>query len=105
MINLLEGILKETINEKDKVENAMKDSKKKRIKAIEAELSNLTATISKVSKPEMIQALEEKWGDLNSEKEILEEEIQQKGLEERDFQIMYGRLKTIIEDPVSIWSM
>ena len=83
----------------------MKDGKKKRIRAIDIELSNLTTTISKVSKAEMIHALEDKWADLNSEKEILEEEIERKGLDERDFQIMYGRLRSIIEDPSSIWTM
>ena len=53
----------------------------------------------------MIQTLEEKRADLNTEKEILEEEIDRKGLEEKDFENMYNRLKNIIEDPVSIWDM
>ncbi len=105
VINLLEETLKETIKEKEKIESTMKDSKKKRIKEIEVELDSLTATISKVSRPEMINILENKWADLNSEKEILEDELDRKGLEDRDFRIMYERLKAIIEDPSSIWSM
>lgn len=105
VIKLLEASLKETIKEKEKVESNLKDKKKKRIRDIEIELNNLTTTISKVSKAEMIQTLEEKRADLNTEKEILEEEIDRKGLEEKDFENMYNRLKNIIEDPVSIWDM
>jgi len=54
---------------------------------------------------ELIQNVEEKRAELEQEKEILENELQDKILNQREFVILYERIKNIIEDPLSIWEL
>jgi len=53
----------------------------------------------------LIQNVEEKRAELEQEKEILENELQDKALNEREFIVLYERIKNIIEDPLSIWEL
>jgi len=102
---MLDLALKETFKEKNKVIRAMMDSKKRRIIEIEKEVEGFTVTISKLSKIELIQRLEEKRGELESEKEHLEKDIIDKTLNESEFERLYIRLRNIVEDPLSVWEM
>ncbi|MEI7563897.1 MAG: hypothetical protein WCJ39_10100 [bacterium] len=54
---------------------------------------------------ELIQNVEEKRAELEQEKEILENELQDKILNQREFVVLYERIKNIIEDPLSIWEL
>ncbi len=105
ILKMLDLALKETFKEKNKVILAMNESKKRRIKEIEKEIESFISTISKLSKPDMIQKLEEKRSDLESEKEILEKEINDKKLSEKEFEKLYIRIKDIVENPSSVWEM
>jgi hypothetical protein len=53
----------------------------------------------------MIQKIEEKWAGLEAEKDLLEEDIKEESLNERDFILLYERIKNIIQDPLSIWEL
>jgi len=105
VLKMLDLALKETFKEKNKVIRAMTESKKRRINDIEKEINSFSATISKLENITIIQRLEEKRGELEAEKDLLEEEIKDKALNEKDFERLYIRIKNIIEDPVSIWEM
>jgi hypothetical protein len=45
MLNLLDGILKEVFNEKNKRQHSINEAKKQRIKEVENEIDNLRNTI------------------------------------------------------------
>jgi hypothetical protein len=53
----------------------------------------------------LIQNVEEKRADLEQEKETIQNELQDKALNEREFVVLYERIKNIIEDPLSIWEL
>lgn len=94
--------LQEVIKEKNKVQVAINESKQRRISEIEKEIDGFPNTISKLTKIEVIQRLEEKRASLEAEKELLEEDIKDKTLNEKDFTILYSKIKNIIEAPLSI---
>ena len=105
IIKLLDIALKETFKEKNKIISAMIQWKEKRIKDIEAEIETYPTIIGKLSRAETIQRLENKRWKLEVEKEILEEEVLNKTLNEEDFYKTYQKIKWIIEDPLSIWEL
>ena len=105
VIAILDWTLKETIAEKNKLQISLNEAKRRRIKDIEKEIAEFPGIISKLSRIEMIQKIEEKRSELEMEKDILEEEIKEKNLNERDFIVLYGRIKNIIQDPLSIWEL
>lgn len=105
ILALLDGILKEVFNEKNKRQRNLNECKKQRIKEIEKEVETLRNTLWKLSRIELIQNVEEKRAELEQEKEILENELQDKALNEREFIVLYERIKNIIEDPLSIWEL
>jgi site-specific DNA recombinase len=105
VLNLLDGILQETINEKNKVEKSMIQSKQRRIQEIDIQIEEFPTIISKLTRIEVIQKIEEKRANLEQEKEILENEVTDKGLNEKDFTILYSTIKNLIEDPLSIWEL
>ncbi len=105
VIALLDGLLKEVFDKKNKVQANINEWKKRRIKDIEKETDNFRNSIGKLNKPELIQNIEEKWAELEEEKEILENELQDKLLNEKEFIVLYERVRNIIEDPLSIWQL
>jgi len=105
ILALLDGILKEVFDEKNKKQHHLNECKKQRIRDIGKEIDNLRSTIGKLSKIELIQNVEEKRAELEQEKEILQNELQDKALNEREFVVLYERIKNIIEDPLSIWEL
>lgn len=102
ILNLVEWVLKEVFHEKEKIKGSINEAKKRRIKEIIIELESYPATIGKLSKPEIIARFEEKWSELEEEKGLLEDEIKNEWLGEKDFNILYERVRNIIIDPVSI---
>ena len=42
---------------------------------------------------------------MEQEKEIIYNELQDKALNDREFQVLYGKIKNIIQDPLSIWEL
>ncbi len=105
ILALLDGILKEVFNEKNKRQRNLNECKKQRIKDIEKEVETLRNTLWKLSKMELIQNVEEKRAELEEEKETLQNELQDKILNEREFVVLYERIRNIIEDPLSIWEL
>jgi hypothetical protein len=93
------------MQEKNKIQATLNDAKKRRIKEIDVEIDNFRNTVGKLSKPEIIQKLEEKRAEMEQEKEILENELQDKALNDRDFIVLYDRVKNIIVDPLSVWEL
>ena len=105
MLALLDGVLKEVFDNKNKRQHNINEAKKKRIQEVEKEIDNLRNTVWKLTKMELIQNVEEKRAELEQEKEILENELQDKILNQREFVVLYERIKNIIEDPLSIWEL
>ncbi len=105
IMRLLDWVLKEVFDAKNKKQHTINEFKKKRIKEIEKEIEVLRNTIWKLSKIELIQSIEEKRSELEQEKEIIYNELQDKALNDREFQVLYGKIKNIIQDPLSIWEL
>lgn len=105
VIAILDWTLKETIAEKNKFQISLNEAKRRRIKEIEKEIEEFPGIISKLSRIEMIQKIEEKRAGLEMEQDTLKEEIKEKNLNERDFIVLYERVKNIIQDPLSIWEL
>ena len=101
----MDGILKEVFNEKNKRQRNLNECKKQRIKEIEKKIEVLSDTIGKLTIPSLFQSTQEKRAELEQEKEILQNELQDKALNEREFVVLYERIKNIIEDPLSIWEL
>jgi hypothetical protein len=49
--------------------------------------------------------VEGKRAELEQEKEIIQGELQDKVLNEREFIVLYERIKNLVEDPLSIWEL
>lgn len=105
ILALLDGILKEVFNEKNKRQCNLNECKKQRIKEIEKKIEVLSDTIWKITIPSLFQSTQEKRAELEQEKEILQNKLQAKALNEREFIVLYERIKNIIEDPLSIWEL
>ena len=105
IIKLLDWTLKEVFAHKNKIQSNLNNAKKSRIKDIEKEIDGFTKTISNLSRIELIQNVEEKRALLEEEKNTLQGELQDKILNEREFVILYDRIRNIIEDPLSIWEL
>lgn len=102
VINLIEGILKEVVKEKNKMLNTFNESKKLRINEIDKEILIINNKIEKLSKIELIQKLEEEWALLEQEKENIQKQIGDSSLNENEFVLLYDRVKTLIIDPMTI---
>lgn len=102
ILALLDTCLADTIKEKKKMAEILNADKRNRIKEIVFETDAILSSIGKLSKPELVRAMEEKRANLNAEKEILEQETANEISEDKYFETMYARLKNIIEDPASI---
>ena len=105
VIAVLDWLLQETLDEKNKLQISLNEAKRRRIKEIEIEIEKIPGIISKLTRTEMIQKIEVKRSVLEMEQDILKEEIKEKTLNEEDFIVLYGRIKNIIQDPLSIWEL
>ncbi len=102
VLKLLDAILKEVFSKKNKIQSSINKANELRIRKIEQEIEKISDTIWKLSKVELIQSMEEKRTQLEEEKEALKNQLQDKVLNDKEFILLYEKVKNIIKDPISI---
>lgn len=99
---LFEHIFKEERAKIKYDEEGLLKDKERKIKLLGDEMERIENTIDNITDPALFQKKQKKWSELNEERSMLQNEINDVRFSEDDFQKIYNEAKTVISNPLAI---
>ena len=85
--------------------NMINKEKKNKIRIISEEMNRIESMLDKITIPALHTKKQQRWAELNQEKENLEYEIEDIRFTQDEFQKTYTEAKLAITNPLALWDL
>ena len=103
MVNLIDDILSNAVKEKNKILVELEKRDKKEIAVLNEKIRLASDKFGKASDEMILSKIQEEWRGLEEEKKALEDKLKDYTIQQKDFDIIYDRVKMMLVNPVDIW--
>ncbi len=103
MIKLVEDILNNAVKEKNKILAELEKRDKREIAVLDEKIRLASEKFGKATDEMILARIEQERKSLEEERENLENKLKDYTIQQRDLDIIYDRVKTMLVDPVNIW--